>query len=354
MRVVLVTHRTHEWLGVNKYFYLLGKHLAQFVDVSIIVDSAEGLLAARSICGDSVTIVCLSPTALGVVATARYCANLSRYLRGAPEVDVLHCGHILPFFYLQDRVRNPVVFQPFGNELFTLAGRGMNRLYCKLAQPILRYCGEHADVLLMEGAFQEAEMRRYYPKAKALATLAVGVDNIISKAHYTTDGRFQFLAVNSLLAYEAMDELIQAFGMIHNDGMRLTIVGTGAEESKLRNMARGLPVRFEKNLWESKLYSLYRESDAFVCTSYEKDVQMGILEAMATGLPVLARDAKWLPGSVIRFRDRLELTDGMSRLFTTSALKRRKIGNRGLDEVKAYSFTDIAQQALNIYKEIAI
>lgn len=353
MKVVLATHRTNQWLGVNKYFYLLGKYLSLLgVEVHIIVDSLEGCRAIKEICGDSVEVVRLSPTAIGVLSTARYCWNLRHYLSRI-DFNVLHCGHILPFLYLMKGQRKPVVFQPFGNELFSLAGRGMNRVYCRICQPVLRFCGEQADVLLAEGGFQLVEMLIYYPKATWITFLPVGVDidTIKPKAIYTSDKQFQFLSVNSLLPYEGMGDLIGAFrGM--NNGSKLVIVGTGSEENKLKKMARGLPVEFKKNLKEWELRLLYAESDAFVCPTYEADFQMGVLEAMASGLPVISREARWLPNPVMRFKDKSELLESMAMISAIPLSKRAEIGKKGLEEVKQYSFTIIAQKALKIYYKV--
>lgn len=355
MRVVLATHKTNQWLGVNKYFYLLGKYLARLgVDVRIVVDAPEGCLAVREICGGSVEVVLLFPTAVGVLKTARYCWNLSRYLASHRDFDILHCGHVLPFFYLMRRQRKPVVFQPFGNELFTLAGRGMSKWYCRLGQPILRYCGDHSSVLLSEGKFQNEEIKRYYPEAKRLAILPVGVDiNAFKpKENHGAGKHFQFLAVNSLLPYEGMDDLISAFRTLNSGCNKLVIVGTGSEENKLRKMADGLPVRFRKELSENELRALYAGSDAFICTTHETDVQMGVLEAMASGLPVLSRKADWLPKSVGKFRNKTELMMKMVMIASTSAPKRLEIAEKGLKEVGQYGFTNIAEKAVKIYEEL--
>jgi len=357
MRIVLAVHGTNRWLGVNKYFYLLGKHLARLgVDVEIIVDSPEGVRAVREVCGHSVYIACLGPVATGIVATVRYCRNLARHLARQSNFDILHCGHVLPFFYLQELRRRPVVFQPFGNELFTLAGRGLNKWYCLMAQPVLRYCAEHSDILLSEGQFQHPEMRMYYPRMQQLRVLPVGVevDEAAVQRDYTVNGDFQFLAVNSLLPYEGIDALISAFRKMYNLAhASLMIVGSGSEEDQLRRLAIGLPIRFRKDVPEADLLALYRGADAFVCTTHETDFQMGVLEAMVAGLPVLCRDETWVPRGVMTFRrDGLDLADKMAAMAVDSACNRRQVGEKGLEEVRQYSFAEIAAKALAIYSEV--
>ncbi len=353
MRVVLATHRTNEWLGINKYFYLLGKYLVRLgVDVRIVVDSVRGRDMVREITED-VEVVCRGPMVRGLLSTVLYSDDLAEYLRRI-DFDVLHCGHVLPFFYLTQRERKPVVFQPFGNELFTLAGRGLNRWYCRVAQPILRFCATHADVVVSEGSFQQEDMMRFYPGMKKLWALPVGVETNGPVCTMRDGGIFTFLAVNSLLPYEGMDELIRAFGKVYQvKDCRLIIVGTGSEEDRLKKMSVALPVEFRQGVSEAVLRGLYLTSDAFVCTTHETDMQMGVLEAMASGLPVIAREASWLPDSVIRFRqDGSDLVEKMVSLIMKSSPNRAQVAEKGLEEVRQYSFTGIAQKAVEIYKEV--
>lgn len=352
MRVVLATHRTNEWLGVNKYFYLLGKYLARLgVDVKIIVDSERGIEIAKEIAGDLEVVKCGS-TASGVLATMWYCDSVCAHLLKHPDFDVLHCGHVLPFFYLTQPERKPVVFQPFGNELFTLAGNGLNRWYCRAAQFVLRYCAEHADVVVSEGTFQHKEMTQFYPKMKQLCVLPVGVETNGPVCVGRDSEIFTFLAVNSLLPYEGMDELIKAFRKVYQgQDCRLVIVGAGSEEDRLKKMSVDVPVEFRQGVSEAVLRGLYLISDAFVCTTHETDMQMGVLEAMASGLPVISRKAEWLPDSIIQFGD-YDLAEKMLSLVSKSAPNRTVVAEKGLEEVKQYSFTGIAQKALEIYKDL--
>ena len=370
MKVVLATHKTNQWLGVNKYFYLLGKHLAKLgVEVTIIVDSMKGVKAVNQCCDITTHTVYIPPTVNTVISTMQYCHNLAKQLKDM-DFDILHCGHVLPYVYLKKDIyvkttrsrretsyyryhRKPVVFQPFGNELFTLAGRGMNRIYCKMAQPILRSCGENADVLLAEGEFQIDEMKQYYPKAKRIEILPVGVEPMVQKKNYAVGKRFQFLSVNSLLPYEGMDELIDAFAVL-NSSCDLVIVGSGSEEARLQRRVKwlNLRVKFLKNISERDLHTLYRESDAFVCPTYETDFQMGVLEALATGLPVISRAANWLPESVIQFKNKIELADMMLMVSTTTSSTRAQNAEKGLKEVEQYSFTNIARKAVKIYESL--
>ena len=355
MHIVFAVHQTKKLTGIQKYYYTLARELvAKGVDVTILEDW-ENDDNARLICGSEPHIFTVPPYADNQFNTMQYCLSVSQFLQHT-EFDIFHAAHVLPYAYLHTKHHKPIVFQPFGNELFTLSSKGLNPVYCKMAQPILQYCGNNADVLLSEGEFQNAEMHKFYPKAKNVRVLPVGIDtDVPRKTSYKTGSYFKFMAVNSLLKYEGMDTLIEAFydAWLYNDKMQLTIVGSGPLESKLKSMASAMPVTFLKNMPEVELQKLYAESDAFVCTTKETDFQMSVLEAMAAGLPVISTPLKWLPECV-------EMYDGnyanlMARMLSMSGssnTKRAERGQDGIEFVKDYDMKVVAEKAIVIYKEI--
>jgi glycosyltransferase involved in cell wall biosynthesis len=358
MRVMFAVHGTRTRYGIPKYFYLLAKHLSwKNVDVTVAVDSMEGVDIARETCGSNVNIIVRGPYVHNALTTLQYCQNLSQMLWAHDNsFDVFHTAHVNPLMYLATKHHRPVVFQPFGNELFTLSGRGLNPVYCKLAQPLLRFCGDNADILLSEGEFQHAEMKKYYPKAKKVRVLPVGIDTsaVNRKQSYIPKQTFRFLAVNSLHPYEGMDSLIAALRHIHvsyGDIAEVIIVGAGPLEQSLKDMAKDLPVTFYKNIPDDALYNLYATSDAFVCTTRETDFQMGILEAAASGLPIISRKASWLPQSALTYTTDDGLYDAMFRLIGSSISGLRQLGDASLKFVEPFDFTNIARIAIDIYAE---
>lgn len=357
MRVVLAVCGTKQYFGMPKYFYFLTKHLIQRgVDVEVIVDCKEGVYKVHEVV-ENVRVKVIGPAASNALTTAFFCWNVGQYLAWKSDFDIFHTCHVIPYFYLLTSDRKPVVFQPFGNELFSLEGKGMNKYYCKLAQPVLRYCGHNADALAMEYEAQRDDMVRWYDNEERMFTLPVGidVDHIRNLANpFKLDG-YRVLAVNSLLPYERMDLLIEAFAIAHAmvPKMRLTIVGTGPEEHRLRSLAErlGVKVSIIGNLPEGTLYGIYSSSDLFVSTSMEEDLQMGILEAEAFGLPIVSTGQKFLidgNGYVV---------DGNAESIADTIVEvykgnQEKMGRRSRGIVEQYDFGKIARIVIKKYEEL--
>ena len=366
MRVVIAVHGTERYSGIPKYSYLLALALAKKgIDVKVVMDSPLGQQQLSGLCTNGVTpeTTVIGPPVRDFLSTAQFSLNLSRYLSENTEFDILHTTHVTPFFYLLRRNRKKVVFQPFGNELFTLAGRGLNSLYCKLTQPILRLCGNRADALVSEGEFQHADMAKWYKRPESdLRVLPLGIDlpSLPTKRAYARRDVVRFLSINGLYKYERMDLLIHSLKMAYrvlewfglSGNLSLTIVGVGPMESSLKRMAAGFPIRFMKNLSEMALGELYLESDVFVCASRETDYQMGVLEAMAVGLPILsATHREWLPPEAIQVEPD-KLAGAMVTMATWPSEKAAKVGEAMHRVAQRFSFDKVADMAIKIYEEL--
>jgi phosphatidylinositol alpha 1,6-mannosyltransferase len=131
-----------------------------------------------------------------------------------------------------------------------------------------------------------------------------GVDaEIFHPARRTAEGRsalglgdrFTFLYVGRLAAEKRPDQIVDAFRlareMLPPDSIRLVMAGTGPCEADLRAAAPP-GVNFLGFLdRKTRLPALYADCDAFVFASLTETLGLVVLEAMASGLPVIAAPA---------------------------------------------------------------
>lgn len=365
MRIIIVVHGARRLSGIPKYSFLLARELAALGEsVRLVVDSAAGGERAREVCHGKVPVDVVGPECSSSLDTLFFAWNLSNYLQHQ-DFDVLQASHVTPFFYLRSGRRHPhrpVVFHPFGNELFSLAGHGLSRIRCLLTRPVLQSCGHRADRLLMEGEFQREDMARWYRNEKQMRVLPVGIDTLFvsKKGRYAT-GRtsVKFLTVNSLYPYEGMETLIDQFQaawlsnrvFCPDREMELAIVGSGPLERKLKERAKVLPIKFYKEISDEQLDELRVASDFYVSVTLESDVQMGVLEAMAAGLPVISTGRGWVPDSVVKCTAK-ELGNTLLKMSRLPVAEREALGKAGQQEVQEYDMRKIAQQAVEIYKEL--
>ena len=73
-------------------------------------------------------------------------------------------------------------------------------------------------------------------------------------------------------------------------GARLVLVGDGPDRSRLEQLFAGTAVTFTGMLTGDELVAAYAEADVFVFPSTTDTLGLALLEALASGLPVLAAD----------------------------------------------------------------
>ena len=123
--------------------------------------------------------------------------------------------------------------------------------------------------------------------------------NFIDETRFAPGARaarepFHFLSVGHLVPQKGFDVLLRALAICHAGGDRfhLTIVGRGYEEDALRTTARELGLEHAVT-WlgapeRGAMPDIYRAADAFVLASRHESFGVVVIEALASGLPVVA------------------------------------------------------------------
>jgi glycosyltransferase involved in cell wall biosynthesis len=110
----------------------------------------------------------------------------------------------------------------------------------------------------------------------------------------TRSETLRLVSVGRLAPEKGFDLLLEAVGTVVAQGIqcRLTIVGSGPEEDRLRELVTHLGlsdrVRLAGALDGDHLAAELRQADIFVSSSHREGFGVAILEALATGLPVVA------------------------------------------------------------------
>ncbi|MGH1489343.1 MAG: glycosyltransferase [Acidimicrobiales bacterium] len=128
--------------------------------------------------------------------------------------------------------------------------------------------------------------------------------------------------------------------------LQLTVVGDGPDRKKLEQRAkdRGLGdrVHFVGSKSQAEVAELLRTADIFVLPSYAEGVPVVVMEALGTGLPVVASFVGGMAelvddgatGFLVRPGDPVQLADRIGKLVADPAL-RTKLGTAGRDKVVA-------------------
>lgn len=198
-------------------------------------------------------------------------AWLLRTLRGVPFITSLRGGDVPGF-------------QPY-----------QLRLHHWLLRPAIRAIWRRSHAVVANSTGLQALALRTAPELP-IAVIPNGVDS----------GRFspappdptpprsplRLLFVGRLSFQKGVDTLLRALARIGGSELRLMLVGDGPERASLEAQARaaGLAGQVRFSGWQERaaLPEIYRAADCFVFPSRDEGMPNALLEAMATGLPLIA------------------------------------------------------------------
>lgn len=242
----------------------------------------------------------------------------------------------------------------------------------KLNRNILEISG--LDVKLARKAYQNAD--RVVAVSNALARNlknnlnvdAVVIHNIVDVSRFqyvkrTQKSGFTFISIGNLIELKGFDLLVEAFAEAFKDdkSVKLNIVGAGPEKEKLQHIVNQYDLNYNIVLLDEvgrdKLKVLYPESDAFVLASKSETFGVVFIEAMATGLPVIATDCggpsdfvNEQNGYLIPVNDKKSLVDALMKM-RNNAYDFNSLEISGMC-VRKFSPENIGNALTNLYQTI--
>ncbi len=113
--------------------------------------------------------------------------------------------------------------------------------------------------------------------------------------------RIVLLHVGRLAPEKNIPVIIKMMKLLKNEKKNyvLRIVGDGPERTKLESMSRGLNIIFEGAKPRSELVKYYQEANLFVTASTIETQGIVVLEAFATGMPVIGANALALEDLIV-------------------------------------------------------
>jgi glycosyltransferase involved in cell wall biosynthesis len=172
------------------------------------------------------------------------------------------------------------------------------------------------------------------------------------------------LFVSSLWPYKNCDGLLRAWALVRDKlaGRQLAIVGAGRDEkytASLRSLAAELGIAddvvFVGGVRLEETVDFYRAADVFVYPSLNETFGLPILEAMASGCPVVTSDSSAMPetaGGAAVLADPSEPAS-IARAIAEAAASRDRLVDLGLKRAAEFTWGATGAATLNVYREVA-
>jgi glycosyltransferase involved in cell wall biosynthesis len=231
---------------------------------------------------------------------------------------------------------------------------------------LFRLCLMRADRIITISETSKKEIIDNLGIRKEITAIPLGINNSEFTPKENTAKKDYILFVGTLQPRKNLINLIKAYSSIHERiKERLVIVGgSGWLNSGLADTVRNLPdkvkdsIEFKGYVTQAELVNLYREARLFVLPSLHEGFGLIILEAMASGTPVVTSMRGAIPeffSGAAEFADPLSPDDIACAIERVLSDKKRQdeLIARGLERAAILDSARVAKGYLDVWEKIA-
>jgi glycosyltransferase involved in cell wall biosynthesis len=233
------------------------------------------------------------------------------------------------------------------------------RYYHFLTKPIIKNVWKNAEHVIVNSNRLYELTKHTDPKLK-IPIIPNGVDiNKYKPKHgeYSKNSRIRILTVGRLNEQKGLKTLLKACHTLNQNGLNgqfsLEILGDGPSRRALEKLTKDLHLQdivyFTGWVSKTQLTDKYNTSDIFALPSLDEGMSNALLEAMATGLPVVASDfagdnllVNDVNALVVPVNNDQLLSIALKQLILDKDL-REKLGQKGIMITKKYSWENAAR-----------
>lgn len=174
---------------------------------------------------------------------------------------------------------------------------------------------------------------------------------------------FRIICVSRITARKGIKYLIEAVAKLKAANLSLEIIGEGDEKEALEKLVKEMKlenmVQFVGLVEHSQLPELYCRADVFVLPSLNEGMSNTLLEALASGLPIIATNTGGTKelirenanGFIIKTKDSNDIAEKLEKLIVNPELV-RSMGIESRRIAEQMSWKKVAEQYLELYKKV--
>jgi glycosyltransferase EpsD len=253
--------------------------------------------------------------------------------------------------------------------------KGASIINWLLFYPIEKFLSLYTDCLITinNEDYQNAMKRNFKAKDIKLVN-GVGVDLVkfspqvkeekseLRNTYHYKDKDFILIYTADLNNNKHQDLLINSIGTLKTEipNIKLLLAGEGPLEKNYKKLVNDLGLEEEIHFlgFRADIPNLLKLSDIAVSTSRREGLPLNLMEAMATGLPLVVTDSRGNRdlvntgenGFVVGIDDTEGFILAIKKLYGSTELRER-FGKRNIEQVKQYSLESILNKMDEIYSD---
>ena len=250
--------------------------------------------------------------------------------------------------------------------------KGAPKLNWLIYYPIEKLLSRRTDLLLTMNN-EDYEVTKKFKAKKVIKVNGVGMDISRFKTYEDDEKRLVreelglketdtfAVSVAQLIARKNHKVLIEAVSKLNKPDFHLFIVGDGVQDSELKELAKTLNVENQVHFlgFRKDVYRLTGAADLFLFASLQEGLPVAIMEAMASGLPIIASDIRGNSDLIDKEKGGWLILPTDSEGFAAaieSALSQKDkwedMKNYNLEKVQKYSIPAVVDQMAEIYRTL--
>ncbi len=234
--------------------------------------------------------------------------------------------------------------------------------------PLIRQIWRGAEAVVAKSEREIEMIHAVDPRVRCLL-IPNGVDLDAFKPNQNTPehGPLCILCVGRLIERKGQHHLIEAVKRLTEEGIdvKLDLIGTGDAQSVNQAQVAQLGLTDRVHFWgyvpREKIAEHYATAHLFVLPSYNEGMSVALLEAMASGLPVIVTPtggtaelvSSGINGFIVNWSDVDQLARHLRDLACNRLLVRR-MGKESRRRVDSYPWTFVAKSYLELLENVSV
>ena len=288
------------------------------------------------------------------------------------QPDLLHCFFTLPSgscgLYCKKIFNVPYITSALGADVpgFNIGDWRLNA-YHALTKPLSKSIWKNSSHIVANSHSLQETCNKFSPESE-IEVISNGVDTELfypDKNKKFKTNEVQFLFISRLMPQKGIDTLIKACDVLNKreiTNYKLTIVGEGHLKGLMFSLIDQYGIREKINYlgWKDleELPEIYRKADIFILPSVMEGMSSVVLQAMASGLPIIASRVKGFEeileenvnGLYAEYNNPGQFANAIEKLIESPGL-REKMSQKSLEKSKLFSWETIAKQYLELYEK---